>query len=106
MDFLLQGGDGAVLNALDPGRRDRLRGLSTQLKALGFSLQDSPELDQQREIWEAARARFAEELNQRLREQADARARDQQWLAALPPDARRAVKRQRWRRARRRGRQP
>jgi len=111
VDFLLQeDGDVAVLSALvvDSKRRDHLRGLVTQLKALGFSVQDSPELDQQREIWEAARARFAEEMNQRLRERADEQAREQareqQRLQALPPEARRAVERRRRRRARRGGR--
>jgi hypothetical protein len=108
VDLLLQeDGHDAVLSALVfDSRRDHLRGLSVQLKALGFSVQDSPELDQQRETWEEARRRFDEEMNQRLREQADERARDQQWLEALSPEVRRAVARQRRRRARRRGRQP
>ena len=85
-------------------RRGYLRTLAMQLS----TCVGSTTMDAEAETWTRARASAIEASATRMRDRAvvaarDA-ARDLAWLEALPPEARRAVQRQRRRRARRAGR--
>ena len=91
-----------ALAALVPaeGRRGYLRTLAMQLPAC----KADAELDTNVATWLAARARYDEEMRIELRARAEAVERDRTWLAELPAEVRRAVERQRRRRAARLGR--
>ncbi len=88
----------------DEKRRRYLGTLTVQLRALGFSLQASPDLDAACREWQAAseawRRLDAERAETARRAAEEQRQRDE----ALPPEARRAVQRRRRRQERRRNR--
>jgi len=94
--------DDEALVALVPaeGRRGYLRTLAMQLPACKADAL----LDANVATWLLARARYDEETRIELRARAEAAARDRVWLAELPAEVRRAVERQRRRRAARLGR--
>lgn len=92
-------GRDAQLRALVPaeGRRGYLRTLAMQLP----TCVGSATMDAEAATWAAAREREAARLSAVTRDRAAISARDLAWLEALAPEARRAVARQRRRRARR-----
>ena len=108
IDLLLQDGhEDPRLIALVPDekRRGYLGTLAAQLRALGFTLSESPDLDARVQEWRRSEEAWRREIAAReeaRRREAEEQAEEQRRRdAALPPEARRAVQRRRRRQDRR-----